>query len=63
MTIKSTTFLTDHRPFARRERMALAKILAKRRSGVFVSGGELDSWLVRMLDEKRQARGRQAPHT
>jgi hypothetical protein len=37
------------------ERAALAEVLAQRRSGEFVSGAEMDSRLMRMLDKKRQA--------
>ena len=37
------------------ERAALAEIMAQRRSGAFVSGEEMDSRLMRMLDKKRQA--------
>lgn len=37
------------------ERAALAEVLAQRRSGEFVSGAEMDSRLMLMLDKKRQA--------
>lgn len=37
------------------ERLALAELLAQRRSGAFVSGAEMDDRLARMLDRKRQA--------
>ena len=36
------------------ERAALAEIMTQRRSGEFVSGTEMDSRLMRMLDKKRQ---------
>ena len=37
------------------ERAALADIMAQRRSGPFVSGDEMESRLMRMLDKKRQS--------
>ncbi len=36
------------------ERAALADVLAQRRSGAFVSGDEMKSRLLGMLDKKRQ---------
>ena len=36
------------------ERAALADVMAQRRSGAFVSGDEMESRLLRMLDKKRQ---------
>ena len=38
------------------ERVALAEILANRRSGSFLSGTRLDSRLSRMIAKKRRAR-------
>ena len=37
------------------ERAALAAVMAQRRSGAFVSGDEMESRLMRMLNRKRQA--------
>ena len=37
------------------ERAALAEVMAQRRSGEFVSGTEMDTRLMRMLEKKRQA--------
>ena len=36
------------------ERAALAEVMAQRRSGPFVSGDEMESRLMRMLNKKRQ---------
>ena len=36
------------------ERAALADVMAQRRSGAFVSGDEMESRLMRMLNRKRQ---------
>ena len=39
------------------ERAALAELLTQRRSGKFISGDEMDSRLMQMLEKKRQAHG------